>query len=87
MTAPAGQRRRIPRLEDDYSPAAATRRMDFLREATGPQWGASAVTGRDDVPLPKTLARTAEPAALPSLGIGVPVCPDWPALLPFRGRG
>jgi len=35
MTAPAGQRRRIPRLEDDYSPAAAARRMGFLREATG----------------------------------------------------
>ena len=35
MTAPAGQRRRIPRLDDDYSPAAAARRMDFLREAAG----------------------------------------------------
>ena len=35
MTAPADQRRRIPRLEDDYSRAAAARRMDFLREATG----------------------------------------------------
>jgi Hydroxymethylglutaryl-coenzyme A reductase len=33
MTASAGLRRRIPRLEDDYSPAAATRRADFLREA------------------------------------------------------
>jgi hypothetical protein len=40
MTAPAGQPRRIPRLEDDYSPAAATRRMDFLREATGARNGA-----------------------------------------------
>jgi hydroxymethylglutaryl-CoA reductase (NADPH) len=35
MTAPAAQRRRVPRLEDDYSAAAATRRTDFLREATG----------------------------------------------------
>jgi hydroxymethylglutaryl-CoA reductase (NADPH) len=35
MTAPAAQRRRVPRLEDDYSRAAATRRTDFLREATG----------------------------------------------------
>jgi hydroxymethylglutaryl-CoA reductase len=35
MTAPAGQRRRIPRLEDDYSPAAAARRTDFLRKVTG----------------------------------------------------
>ena len=35
MTAPVGERKRIPRLDDDYSRAAAARRMEFLRHATG----------------------------------------------------
>ncbi len=35
MTAPAGERSRIPRLDDDYSRAAAAERMEFVREATG----------------------------------------------------
>jgi hydroxymethylglutaryl-CoA reductase (NADPH) len=35
MTAPTGQRSRIPRQEDDYTRAAVARRMTFIREATG----------------------------------------------------
>ncbi len=35
MTGPTGQRRPIPRLDDDYSRAAAASRRDFVREATG----------------------------------------------------
>lgn len=35
MTAPAGQRGRIPRLADDYTRAAAAERMGFLRAVTG----------------------------------------------------
>jgi hydroxymethylglutaryl-CoA reductase (NADPH) len=35
MTAPARERSRIPRLADDYSRAAAAKRMEFVREATG----------------------------------------------------
>jgi hydroxymethylglutaryl-CoA reductase (NADPH) len=34
MTALAGERHRIPREDDDYSRAAAARRMEFLRETT-----------------------------------------------------
>ena len=35
MTAPARERGRIPRLADDYSRAAAARRMGFIGDATG----------------------------------------------------
>ncbi len=35
MTAPAQQHDRMPRLPDDYSPAAAAARMQFLRNVTG----------------------------------------------------
>jgi hydroxymethylglutaryl-CoA reductase (NADPH) len=35
MTAPARERSRIPRLADDYSRAAAAKRMEFVQEATG----------------------------------------------------
>jgi hydroxymethylglutaryl-CoA reductase (NADPH) len=35
MTMMTGTRRRIPRMEDDYSQAAAAKRMDFVSEATG----------------------------------------------------
>ncbi len=35
MTAPARERSRIPRLADDYSRAAAARRMGFIGDATG----------------------------------------------------
>ncbi len=35
MTAPARERHKIPRLDDDYTPRAAALRGEFLREATG----------------------------------------------------
>ena len=35
MKAPASRRSRIPRLEDDYTRAAAAERLTFIREATG----------------------------------------------------
>ncbi len=35
MMAPARERGRIPRLDDDYSRAAAAKRLEFLLEATG----------------------------------------------------
>jgi len=35
LAPPAGQRRRIPRLDDDYSRAAAAERLAFIRETTG----------------------------------------------------
>ncbi len=39
MTAPSAQRSRVPRLADDYTRAAAARRLDFLRAATGARPG------------------------------------------------
>jgi hydroxymethylglutaryl-CoA reductase (NADPH) len=35
MTATQGQRSPVPRMEDDYSRAAAAKRMEFIRAATG----------------------------------------------------
>src|SRR5271166_5304479 len=35
MAAPAPERSRIPRADDDYSRAAASNRVEFIRAATG----------------------------------------------------